>query len=341
MSHPLPTLLMMRIEVFLDETAASAALRDELVDGLTATHKTLSPMWFYDDRGCELYDEITKLDEYYPFKAERSILRERSKEILALAGPDTLVELGSGNSEKTRFLLDAMPMPATYVPFDVAEATLRDAAEALLGEYPGLDVHGIVGDFNNDLVHLPRTGRQLIALLGSTIGNFAPLARAEMINTIRSGMKPGDTFLLGTDLQKDRHRLVAAYDDSHGITAAFNLNVLDRLNREFGANFDTAMFRHVALYNEDEHWIEMRLVSLTAQRVHLDALDLDIDFAEGESLRTEISAKFTPEGVNREFDRSGHAGARPMDRRCGRLPVDPRGIAHMKRTRLRRRSQAH
>ncbi len=305
MSHPLPTLLMMRVEVFLDEDAASVALREELIEGLTATHKVLSPVWFYDERGCEIYDEITKLDEYYPFKAERSILRERGKEIVAMAEPDTLVELGSGNSEKTRFLLDVMSMPATYVPFDVAESTLREAGEALVAEYPGLDVHGIVGDFNSDLVHLPKTGKQMIALLGSTIGNFAPMARAEMINTIRSGMKDGDTFLLGTDLQKDRHRLVAAYDDAQGVTAAFDLNVLTRLNREFGADFDVEMFRHVALYNEDENWIEMRLVSLTAQHVHLEALGIDIEFAEGESIRTEISAKFTPAGVNRELAAAG------------------------------------
>lgn len=305
MSHPLPTLLMMRVEVFLDEDAASAALRDELVAGLTATHKTLSPMWFYDERGCELYDEITKLEEYYPFAAERSILREQSKDIIGAAAPDTLVELGSGNSEKTRFLLDAMTMPATYVPFDVAESTLREAGEALIGEYPGLDVHGIVGDFNNHLVHLPKTGKQMIALLGSTIGNFGPLERAEMLNQLRSGMKEGDTFLLGTDLQKDRHRLVAAYDDTQGVTAAFNLNVLTHLNRELGANFDVELFRHVALYNEDEHWIEMRLVSVAPQKVRIEALGLDIEFTEGESVRTEISAKFTPDGVNRELTAAG------------------------------------
>lgn len=310
MSHPLPTLLMMRIEVFLDETAASVALRNELIEGLTATHKVLSPMWFYDERGCELYDDITKLDEYYPFNAERSILRERGKEIVSLAEPDTLVELGSGNSEKTRFLLDVITMPATYVPFDVAESTLRDAGNALVKEYPGLDVHGIVGDFSTDLVHLPKEGKQLIALLGSTIGNLAPIERAEMIHTIRSGMKRGDTFLLGTDLQKDRHRLVAAYDDAEGVTAAFNLNVLTRLNREFGANFEVDMFRHVALYNEEEHWIEMRLVSLVAQTVRIEGLGLDIAFTEGESIRTEISAKFTSDGVNREL---AAAGLRVLD----------------------------
>lgn len=305
MSQPLPTLIQMRVEVFLDEDAANAARRDELVQGLTATHKTLSPMWFYDARGCELYDDITKLDEYYPFRAEREILQARSAEIMALAESNTLVELGSGNSEKTRFLLDAMTMPATYVPFDVAEGTLRDAAQALIAEYPGLDVHGIVGDFNNDLVHLPKAGRQLVALLGSTIGNFAPDARAEMLSTLRAGMKEGDAFLLGTDLQKDRHRLVAAYDDARGVTAAFNLNVLTRLNRELGANFDVELFRHVALYNDDENWIEMRLVSLAAQKVRIEALGLDVEFTEGESVRTEISTKFTPDGVTRELTAVG------------------------------------
>ncbi len=305
MSQPLRTLLMMRIEVFLDETAATDALRHELVEGLSAANKTLSPTWLYDARGCELYDDITRLEEYYPFRAERSILRDHSKDIVGLAYPNTLIELGSGTSEKTRFLLDAMAMPATYVPFDVAEATLRDAAEALLSEYPGLDVHGIVGDFHNDLVHLPQAGTQLIALLGGTIGNFAPDQRASLLATLRAGMKDGDTFLLGTDLQKDRDRLVAAYDDAAGVTAAFNLNVLTRLNRELGANFDVDLFRHVALYNEDENWIEMRLVSLTAQQVRIDALDLEVSFTEGESVRTEISAKFTPAGINQELMGAG------------------------------------
>jgi len=295
----------MRIEVFLDEAASAVALRNEVARGLTSDPKTLSPTWFYDERGCEIYDDITRLEEYYPFRAERSILTTRSKEIIAATEPNVLVELGSGNSEKTRFLLDAMTMPATYVPFDVAEKTLRDAAEDLLSEYPGLDVHGIVGDFAHDLVHLPRNGRRLIALLGSTIGNLAPVERAELLHTLHDQMDPGDAFLLGTDLQKDRARLVAAYDDSLGITAAFNLNVLVRLNRELGASFDVDQFKHVAIYNEDNNWIEMRLVSLVEQRVHIEALDLDIEFAEGEALRTEISAKFTPSGVSGELVAAG------------------------------------
>ncbi|MBA2608585.1 MAG: L-histidine N(alpha)-methyltransferase [Actinobacteria bacterium] len=291
----------MRIEVFLDEAAAAVALRNEVVRGLTSSPKALSPTWLYDERGCELYDDITRLNEYYPFRAERSILAAHAKDVISASEPNVLVELGSGTSEKTRFLLDAMPMPATYVPFDVAESTLRDAAEALMNEYPGLDVHGIVGDFGHDIVHIPREGRRLIALLGSTIGNFTPDERAQMLRTVRETMNPGDAFLLGTDLQKDRGRLVAAYDDSLGVTAAFNLNVLVRLNRDLGANFDVERFRHRAVYDEAHNWIEMQLVSLFDQRVRVDGLDLEVGFTEGEVLRTEISAKFTPSAVNHEL----------------------------------------
>jgi L-histidine N-alpha-methyltransferase len=295
----------MRIEVFLDEAAAAVALRSEVVRGLTSSPKTLSPTWLYDQRGCDLYDEITRLAEYYPFRAERSILADHAKEIVAAAEPEMLVELGSGNSEKTRFLLDVMTMPAVYAPFDVAESTLRAAAEALMAEYPGLEVHGIVGDFAHDLVHIPQDGRRMIALLGSTIGNFAPDERKEMLTTLRADMKPGDTFLLGTDLVKDRKRLVDAYDDAKGVTAAFNLNVLARLNRELGANFDLANFRHVAVFDEEHQWIEMRLLSCADQDVRIEALDFDVSFADGEVLRTEISAKFTVEGVNRELVDAG------------------------------------
>jgi len=296
---------MMRIEVFLDSAASAAALRNEVVAGLTSSPKTLSPMWFYDERGCDLYDEITKLPEYYPFRAERSILTHHAKDIVMAAQPDTLVELGSGTSEKSRLLLDAMAMPATYVPFDVAEATLRDAAVALTQEYPELDIHGIVGDFGHDLVHIPQHGRRMIALLGSTIGNLDPAGRAEMLATLRAGMTSGDTFLLGTDLVKDRARLVAAYDDASGVTAAFNCNVLAHLNNELHADFDLAGFRHRAVFDEENKWIEMHLVALRDQSVRIDDLDLDVTFAEGEALRTEISAKFTPDGVVAELRNAG------------------------------------
>jgi L-histidine N-alpha-methyltransferase len=296
---------MMRIEVFLDSTASAAALRDGVVAGLTASPKTLSPTWFYDERGCELYDEITKLPEYYPFRAERSILTNNAKDIVMAAGPNTLVELGSGTSEKSRLLLDALEMPATYVPFDVAEATLRDTAVALSDEYPELEIHGIVGDFGHDLVHIPKGGRRMIALLGSTIGNLDPAGRAEMLGTLRAGMDDGDTFLLGTDLVKDRARLVAAYDDAAGVTAAFNRNVLAHLNRELHADFDVDGFAHRAVFDEDHQWIEMHLVSQREQAVRIDDLDLHVSFAAGEALRTEISAKFTPDGIVNELHGAG------------------------------------
>jgi L-histidine N-alpha-methyltransferase len=301
---------MMRIEVFLDSEASAAALRSDVVVGLTSSPKTLSPSWFYDERGCELYDEITKLAEYYPFRAERSILTDHAKDIVTTASPDTLVELGSGTSEKSRLLLDALPMPATYVPFDVAEATLRDTAVALSDEYPELEIHGIVGDFGHDLVHIPLGGRRLIALLGSTIGNLDPAGRAVMLRTLREGMVSGDTFLLGTDLVKDRARLVAAYDDASGVTAAFNLNVLSHVNRELHANFDVTQFAHRAVFDEEHKWIEMHLVALDDQAVRVDDLDLDVSFARGEALRTEISAKFTPDGVTTEL---GAAGMRVLE----------------------------
>lgn len=297
--------MAIRIDIHLDTDASGAALREQVVRGLTSTPKTLSPTWFYDERGCQLYDEITKLPEYYPFRAERAILASHAKDVVMATQPDTLVELGSGTSEKTRLVLDVMEMPATYVPFDVAESTLRITAEALLAEYPQLDIHGIVGDFAHDLVHIPRGNRRLIALLGSTIGNLMPAERASMLATLRAGMADGDSFLLGTDLVKERGRLVAAYDDAAGVTAAFNLNVLRHLNRELHADFDVDAFSHRAIFNEDERWIEMHLVSRVEQTAHVADLGIDVAFAAGEPLRTEISAKFTPEGVNAELEVAG------------------------------------
>jgi L-histidine Nalpha-methyltransferase len=295
----------MRIEVFLDSAASAAALRNDVITGLTSAPKMLSPTWFYDEEGCRLYDEITKLPEYYPFRAERSILTNHAKDIVMAARPAMLVELGSGTSEKSRLLLDALDMPATYVPFDVAEATLRDTAIALSDEYPELEIHGIVGDFGHDLVHIPAGDRRMIALLGSTIGNLDPSGRVAMLQTLRAGMSPGDTFLLGTDLVKDRTRLVAAYDDAAGVTAAFNLNVLRHLNRELRADFDVDGFRHRAVFDEAHQWIEMHLVAQRDQSVRIEDLDLDVAFAAGEALRTEISAKFTRDGVVKELGAAG------------------------------------
>lgn len=293
-----------RIEVHLDDAWAERALRADVADGLTASPKELPPKWFYDDRGSGLFDEITRLDEYYPFRREREILRREASAIASLSAADTLIELGSGTSEKTRLLLDAMHdggRLARYVPFDVSEGFLRTSAAEVAAEYPGVEVVGVVGDFEHHLTDLPAGGRRMVALLGGTIGNFDPPTRKAFLGDVTSGLRPGDSFLLGTDLVKDPGRLVAAYDDARGVTAEFNRNVLAVVNRELAADFDLDAFEHVALWDDANEWIEMRLRALTDQRVRIADLDLDVAFAAGEEMRTEISAKFRPEGVEAEL----------------------------------------
>jgi L-histidine Nalpha-methyltransferase len=296
------------VDVHLGPDEAMAVLRADARHGLSERPKELSPTWFYDEAGCRLFDLITELDEYYPTRAERSILDQQAHRIAVLSRADTFIELGSGTSDKSRLLLDALSAAGTlerYVPFDVAEPTLRSAAEQLALDYPDLKLHGVVGDFRRHLGLLPRGGRRLLAILGGTIGNFDPAARAELLATLSAGMVPGDTLLIGTDLVKDRTRLVQAYDDEAGVTAAFNLNVLTRLNRELGANFDVDRFEHVAVFDEDNEWIEMRLRSLGHQVVDVPDLDLMVDFLDGETMRTEISAKFRPERFARELTEAG------------------------------------
>ena len=295
---------MIKLDVHLGPSDMADALRADALAGLTATPKELPPKWFYDDRGSQLFDEITRLPEYYPTRAERSILTARAATIAAAAGADTLVELGSGTSTKTRLLLDAMHA-TRYVPFDVSETTLVEAGEALARDYPGLEVHGVVGDFERHLPLIPADGRRLIAFLGGTIGNLRPAARASFLAEVAMNMKPGDSLLLGTDLVKDVGRLVAAYDDSAGVTAEFNRNVLRVLNRELGARFDVERFEHVAAWNEAEEWIEMRLRSVGAQSVPVEDLGLVVEFADGEEMRTEISAKFRRTGVEAELAAAG------------------------------------
>src|SRR6478735_8046665 len=224
------------------------ALRDDVTRGLTADPKTLPPKWFYDAKGSDLFEDITRLPEYYPTRCERSILEASATEIAELADADTLVELGSGSSEKTRLLLDAMRAHGTlvrYVPVDVSDSALLEASEALVKDYPGLQVHGVIADFEAHLDRLPGGGRRLIAFLGSTIGNLDPATRAHFLAEIGAGMKEGDALLLGTDLVKDTERLVRAYDDAQGVTAAFNKNVLAVVNRELDADFDLDAYRHV------------------------------------------------------------------------------------------------
>ena len=294
----------MRVDRYLTPDELEAALRDDVRRGLASQPKELPPKWFYDERGSQLFDQITRLPEYYPTRCERALLRANAGAIAARAGVDVLVELGSGTSEKTRLLLDAL-RPRDYVPFDVDEATLASSARALEGEYPGMAVHGVVGDFTCDLGRLPRQGRRLIAFLGSTIGNLGPDDRAMFLVSLRACVGPGDSLLLGVDLVKDVDRLHAAYDDEAGVTAEFNRNALRFVNRELGADFDVDAFEHVARWDATNRWIEMRLRATSPMKVRLETLDLAVAFDEGEELRTEISCKFTPDGIATELATAG------------------------------------
>jgi L-histidine N-alpha-methyltransferase len=294
----------------LEPHSAAAVLRADALAGLTATPKSLPPRWFYDQRGSELFDEITRLPEYYPTRAERAVLGSRAAEIAAASGADTLVELGSGTSEKTRLLLTALQDAGTlrrFVPFDVDPSVLRAAGEAITAEYPLVTVEAVVGDFTQHLGELPRagTGRRLVAFLGSTIGNLEPAPRAAFLAELAATLAPGDSFLLGTDLVKDPGRLVRAYDDAAGVTAAFNRNLLAVLDRELAADFDPDAFEHVALWDARNEWIEMRLRSRTDQVVTVADLGLQVAFAAGEDLHTEVSAKFRRSGVERELAAAG------------------------------------
>ncbi|WP_438484554.1 L-histidine N(alpha)-methyltransferase [Streptomyces sp. S186] len=289
----------------LPADATAAALRADVVAGLSRTPKQLPPKWFYDARGSELFDEITTLPEYYPTRAEREILRATADRIAAATGARTLIELGSGSSDKTRHLLRALTGLHTYLPVDVSESALRAAGEGLLAEHPQLTVHALVADFQPGLT-LPETpGPRLLAFLGGTIGNLLPDERAAFLRSVHGLLAPGDALLLGTDLVKDEDTLVAAYDDARGVTAAFNKNVLAVINRELGGDFDPAQFDHVARWNAAEEWIEMRLRARTELTVKVPDVDLVVPFAAGEELRTEVSAKFREEGVRAELAASG------------------------------------
>jgi L-histidine N-alpha-methyltransferase len=294
----------MRIDVCLGPDDLAAALHDDVITGLAARPRWLPPKWFYDERGGRLFDEITRLPEYYPTRAETEILTARAGEVAAVTGATHLVELGSGTSTKTRLLLDALAV-RTCTPFDVDEATLRSAAPELEAAYPGLEVHAVVGDFEHHLGALPGAGGRLVAFLGSTIGNLEPPERAKLLNDLAAALSGGEWLLLGTDLVKDEATLVAAYDDAQGVTAEFNRNVLHVVNRQLHADFDVDAFRHRAVWVPDEEWIEMRLVAQGEQRVRVADLDLDVHFADGEELRTEISAKFRREGVAAELAAAG------------------------------------
>src|ERR1700735_375035 len=284
------------------------ALRADVRAGLTAVPKTLPPKYFYDARGSELFDEITRLPEYYLTRAETSILQRYAAEIAGLSRCESLVELGSGTSAKTRLLLRALRDGGTlreFVPFDVDPVVLTEASDARAAEYPGLRIAPFVGDFELDLGSIPARGRRTIAFIGSTIGNLEPAARAAFLAQVGAALRPGDTFLLGTDLVKDTSRLLRAYDDAAGVTAEFNRNVLHVINRELSADFAVDEFQHVAVWDADDQWIEMRLRAASEQRVTVAALDLTVEFAAGEEMRTEISAKFTHGQVQDELEAAG------------------------------------
>jgi L-histidine N-alpha-methyltransferase len=319
---------MITVDNLLPADFRESSLRADVRAGLTATPKHLPPKWFYDAEGSELFEKITRLPEYYPTRAERAILDAASPSIASESGAATLVELGSGSSEKTRLLLDALTSKGTltsrgtlgaagtlrtYVPVDVSESALRAAGDAIAAEYPGLDVHGVVADFDTYLSLPSRDsgglsfgdGPRLVAFLGSTIGNMLPAERAGFLSRVRATLRPGDGLLLGTDLVKDPAVLVAAYDDSARVTAAFNKNVLSVLNASLGADFDLDSFDHVAVWDAEAEWVEMRLRSTADQSVRIPGVGLTVSFSAGEEMRTEVSAKFRRDGVAAELAAAG------------------------------------
>jgi L-histidine Nalpha-methyltransferase len=296
------------IDVHLSPAEVRAQMRTDALKGLQGAEKSLPPVWFYDERGSRLFEEITQLPEYYPTRAERALLEQHAAAIADLAKADTLVELGAGACDKTRVLLAALQEAGTlerYVPFDVSDEFLRSAATTLADEFDTLAIHVVIGDFHHHLEEIPTEGRRMIAFLGGTIGNLDPAQRARFLFDLNCTMSSDDSLLLGTDLVKDRGRLVAAYDDAAGVTADFNRNVLYVLNEQLGGDFEPAHFRHVARWNEDEQWIEMRLRAEEVTEVMLAGAGITVRFDEGEELLTEISAKFTPARVEEELSEAG------------------------------------
>ena len=296
------------IEVDLPEGGALAGMAEVVREGLSSPFKELPPKYFYDERGSALFERITEQPEYYPTRCEREILAARAAEIAAASRPRTLIELGSGAATKSRLLLDAMREAGTlerFVPVDIAEGITRRAAAELVDEYPGLAVEGIICDYETHLERIPRPEGALIGFLGGTIGNFRPAARRSFLARIATLMYPRDRFLLGTDLVKDRARLEAAYNDAAGMTAEFNKNVLHVLNRELAADFDADGFEHVAFWDADNEWIDIRLRALAEQFVDLRELDMRAHFSRNEEMRTEISTKFTRERIESSYADAG------------------------------------
>ncbi len=310
----LPAHTPVRVDSWLTDDD-ERTLANDVLDGLTKPFKELAPKHFYDARGSGLFEQICEQPEYYPTRTELQILRDRAAEIVTATRAGELVELGAGASDKARVLLDAMRDAGQlrrYVPLDVSQSVVEDAARTLIEAYPGLQVHGVVADFERHLEHVPSTdgavgGNRIVALLGGTIGNFPPGTRRAVLGKIAGLLSPGDRLLLGTDLVKDPHVIEAAYNDGAGVTAAFNRNLLHVLNRELDADFDPDSFAHIAFYDRRHQWMEMRLRATRACSVLVADLDLRVEFAAGEELRTEISAKFTRDRVAADLEAAGLA----------------------------------
>jgi len=285
------------------------SLRADVLGGLTAARKWLPPKWFYDKLGSELFEDITRLPEYYPTRTERSILTRYATEIISAAGTATLIELGSGSSEKTTLLLDALlsqhPTGGAYVALDVSEDALRSACAGLIAQYPQLTVSALRADFTHQLDLLPTDEARTVAFLGSTIGNFDPAERATFLRALRAQLGSGDHFLLGADLVKPAEVLIPAYDDAAGVTASFNLNVLDVLNHRLGADFNRGMFAHRAVWDDKQEWIEMRLRATRPVVVEIPSLELKVSIDRNEEIRTEISAKFRRDILSAELRSAG------------------------------------
>jgi L-histidine N-alpha-methyltransferase len=301
------------IASYLNE-ADERRLANDVLDGLTRPFKELPPKHFYDARGSELFEQICELPEYYPTRTEVEILTTRADEIVSRTRAGELIELGSGTADKARILMDAMVRAGTlrrYVPLDVTERVVADSARQLVEEYAGLEVHGVIGDFERHLDHLPDGdgSPRIVALLGGTIGNFPPGTRRTLLRNMGTLLGQHDHLLLGTDLVKDPAVIEAAYDDPEGVTAEFNRNVLHVINRELGANFVADQFEHVAFFDSKHEWVEMRLRALDACSVEIDDLGMVVEFEAGEELRTEISAKFTRERLEADYRAAGLAMA--------------------------------
>jgi L-histidine N-alpha-methyltransferase len=297
-----------RVSVLLEPGSAAAALVQDVRRGLGAPPLTLPPKWLYDDEGSRLFDEITRLPEYYPTEAEREILRDHADEIAALSDATTLAELGSGTSDKTRLLLEAFHDAGhlrRFVPVDVSEGTLRDAAEQIAATYAGVSVEAIVGDFTLHLGHLPRDDRKLVAFLGGTIGNLYVEERSAFLGALADSCEPGDSLLLGTDLVKDADRLITAYDDPGGVTEQFVRNGLRVLNRELGADFDPGGFSYVPFWDRRLHRMDLRLRAESPMDVHIPGAGVELHLASGEEIRMEISTKFTVDTIRDELGAVG------------------------------------